>query len=391
LANDVRLPVTLSFYILFFPFAKAIIGQSFIISDIFFLAFIFFCFIEALFKKRFTLISPDAFFLIFVSLTTSGKFIATHLQSYLFEIGSFIYMYTGARCIASQINTAEKLKRFTGIIVKMFVVFLLLSAILIVIKSLGFKQFTEPFFIVQMKYKGFFELSNQLAVFLVCFWPLAVLNLAEKPGRRFSLYFIFFIVLSYTASRIGLWIGIGQTILVEAILCGKQQNNFLLTRLFALIAIIFLVISIMATLPSMQRSLGNIEKAGLTIDQPRIKTFRSAFNASMSWLTGYGLGCFDKSHPHEIHNTLFSLLVETGILGFLVLTLGIIVVFNAFLRSDSCYDMPGLKVALIVSCLGIASIGTVHYLLRTRSCWLIFSIMLIIVKLQKSAVTNTNE
>ena len=386
-----KLPLTLSLYIILFPLATGLIGDSFIVSDIFFLSFIFLCLIEILYQKRFRLISLDAFFLIFVSLTTLGETISTHLQAYLFEVSSFIYMYIGARCISGHINTPEKLKSFISLIRKMFLIFLLFSTVLIVIKSLGFNQLTETFFKHQMKYKGFFKISNQMAIFLICLWPVTVVGLTEKPVWRFSLYFLFFVVLSYTASRSGFWIGIGQTILIEAILCGKKQNKFLLTRFFSLIAIILLVVSIMATLPSMKRSLGNIKKAGLTIDQPRVKNFRNAFNASKFWLSGYGLGCFDQNHRHEIHNTPLSVLVETGIFGFLILSLGFIVFFNAFIKTDSCTNLPGFKGALIVSCLGIAGIGTVHYLLRTRSCWLIFSMMISLIKFQKSMETLTNE
>jgi hypothetical protein len=292
-------------------------------------------------------------------------------------------MYVGTRFITNCIDTEEKLERFVSLIRRVFIIFLIFSAIIILLRAIGFNELTDSYFRYQINYKGFFRITNQLAIFLVCLWPLAIIGFSQKPASRFILYFIFFITLSYTASRSGFWIGLGQTLMIEAVLFRKNQSHYLLTRFCSLIAIILLVISIMATLPAMNRSLGNKKNAALTIDKYRVSNFRDAFNQAGAWVSGYGFGCFDQVYRWEVHNTPFSILVETGIAGLLAATLGFLIFLNAFLKSKSLQQLPLLKGALIISFLGMAGAGMVHYLLRTRSCWLVLAISLCIIKLQE--------
>ncbi|MGM0598308.1 MAG: O-antigen ligase family protein [Candidatus Rifleibacteriota bacterium] len=380
--DDSAFPLPLSLYIIFFPIAIGILGPSFIVADIFFLLFIFACLIKAFIRKQFTIISLDAIFLIFLGCTAFGNNITAHLPAYLFEVASLVYMYAGSRCILSQIDSSEKLNQFIDLIRKVFIIFLLFSAIIIIFRALGFNHITESFFKYGKNYKGFFNFTNQLSIFFACLWPITIIGFSEKPAWRFFFYFIYLVILSYTGSRSGFWIGLGQTTLIEILFCNKKQSAFLVARAFGLAAVLFFVITIMATMPSLNRSLGQNKDASLSLDQPRIINFRNAFNNSKSWLSGYGLGCFDQVYRFEVHSTPLSILVETGICGFLSLSLGIIIFANAFLRASPDRSLPNLKKALIISYLGIIGIGTVNYLFRNRSCWLLFAITLVFIKIQ---------
>jgi hypothetical protein len=313
-----------------------------------------------------------------------GSHIATNLAAYVFELGSFIFMYIGARCIAGELDAPEALKKFLGITNKMFLFFLLLFAALILLRNLGFNELTSFFFMTGNRFKGFFNFTNQLSIFFICLWPFAMLDCADKPVARFFFYGIYLVVLTYIGSRSGFWIGLAQTVLIEIFIGQRQRLWTLAVSLAALGAIVFLTITLMATEPSLQRSMGEERYATLELDEARLINFRQAFNASENWLLGYGLGCFDQNHRHEVHNTPFSVLVETGVLGFISFALFIIVIGIGVFRALPLSSVPNLKAALYISLLGMFGVGMFIYLLRNRSCWLVFAIALTLVKRQKT-------
>lgn len=386
--NDVSWLLIL--YVVLFPFAIGIVGPSFIISDVFLLGFIGVCLAKNLAKKSFQAISFDVLFLLLVAATLTGAGIATHLKAYLFELGSLVFMYLGARCIAAEISTADRLNSFVELVGKMFLIFLLFSFAVIVLRNCDFKELTDYFFASGNRFKGIFNFTNQLSIFLICLWPLAALSLRKSRSLRFVSYLAYLVCLSYIGSRSGFWIGITQTALIEIFIPERKGSSILALNLALLAAIVFLVISFTASEVAMQRSLGDYGHGALELDEARVNIFRQAFNVSEFWLLGYGLGCFDQNHRHEVHNTPFSILVETGLAGFVIASIFTLIFLYALFKAPDLAVLPKLHTALFISLAGMASVGMVIYLLRTRSCWLVFAIALAFIKIERPSENVCN-
>lgn len=262
-------------------------------------------------------------------------------------------------------------------------VFLLaVSLAAIFLRSLGELELTDILFSVHGSFKGLFNFTNQMAILLVCFWPLAIMRAKQQPLKRFICYFMLMAVLVSVASRSGFWIAVGQSIIVELFFSRGQKKMNIVLRFSALASVVALVISLLATDPGLHRSLGSLEHAPLSFDEPRIKNFREALNSAPDWLRGYGLGCFDQTHVHEVHNTPFSVLVETGVVGFMAFIAIFAFYALKFYRSSEIEELPNLKFALSLAWLGLISMGMFHYLLRNRSVWLIVALTIAFITLQ---------
>lgn len=371
-------------YILFFPVAMGIVGDRMIISDIFLSLIIFVGIFRALYQKSFRVISLDAVFLSFVAFSLIGVNISKYFLNYSFEITSFIYMYIGARILSADISDKMRLKRFLDFLSNTFLFFICLFAFSVFLHSLGFEDITGYLFASAGRLKGFFRFTNQLSIFLICLWPIVMIKYFKQPIKRFFFYGVFLVVIASIGSRSGFWISIIQTALMEFFYPEESKSLSLIFRLISFTAISFLTVSLLANTVALQRSLGNSQIAVLEMDEARVINLRQAFNASENWVTGYGLGCFHKDHRHEVHNTLFSVLVETGIGGFISISMLILLTLAILAKSSDIPEIPNLKAAIMISLAGMAGVGMFIYLLRTRSCWLVFAIILAFSQLQKN-------
>ena len=380
--EDGFLPVLLCCYVIALPFATGIIGKSFIVADIFLLLLIATGFYRTLVSGKLQANPGDAGFLILVGASFAGKHVLAEPQAFAFELGSLVFMYFGARVIAGYINDKQQFGKLLLLIARLIICLLMASLAAIFLRQLGELELTEFFFSVHGSFKGLFNFTNQMAIFLICFWPLTIMREDLGSLKRFVCYFMLLAVMVSVASRSGFWIAVGQTIIIELIFSrGKKRMNTFL-RFSALASVVALVISLLATDPGLHRSLGSLEHAPLSFDEPRIKNFREAFNSAPDWLRGYGLGCFDQKHVHEVHNTPFSVLVETGVVGFMAFMAIFAFYALRFFRSSEIEGLPDLKLALGLAWSGIISMGMFHYLLRNRSVWLILALTIAFIALQ---------
>ncbi len=373
------LPAALVYYLAAFPIAFGIVGKSFIFADLFIIFLIVSSFVNLLFKKSIGLLDVDSLLVAFCGAALLGRNNLVHPGAFAFEFTSVVFLYVGSRLIADEIAEQSRFTRFLNILGRMFHLFLYFSVVIIFLHMIGVPELTDFFYSVHDNYKGFFNFTNQLAIFLICLAPLAMIDKSESYWLRFISYGALFLVMSSTASRSGFWILIGQVCLIEMFYPQKRSRAQIVLSFATIACIVALVISVMATDEGMQRSLGSLEYAPLSFDKPRIQNFREAFNSSADWVLGYGLGCFDQVHVHEVHNTPFSLLVETGLAGFIFSGLLFLLTAIRFFRVETPEEMPLLKRALCVSWAGIMAIGMFHYLLRNRSCWLVFALTLVLV------------
>lgn len=376
-----RLSFLLVGYLVSFPVALGLISKRFIFSDIFLILIIISGLVECLRSKQLKVISLDILFLVFSAISLVGVYVTSHLSAYTFELSAMAFSYVGARNIAAKITSPDMLELFLKTMGKVFQLFIIFFGIVICARLFGFVEITEPFYL-SGRFKGLFNFTNQLGIFLVCLMPLAIMDKFDKPVARFSLYGIFFLILSSIASRSCFWVGVVQTILVEIFVPERKKAWLATFRYVALALIFFLVISIMATQPSLQRSLGNDSYKPLTFDSERMKNFREAFNASEYWLRGYGLGCFRQRNTYEVHNSAFSVLVETGVIGFIVFMVFCISILTRAYKAGDFTNAPDFRRALFLSLFGIISLSMLHNLLRTRSCWLVLTIVLCFLSLQ---------
>lgn len=379
--SEERLSPVLVGFLIALPFAVGIIGKSFIVADIFLIFLLVSGLIKSLFEKTLRLDAIDAAFIALVGISLLGKNALVHVSAFVFELASLIFLYLGCRFIARDIAAEVRLFKVTALIGNILRTFLLVAFVVILLRNAGLTEITEIFYSVHGSFKGLFNFTNQLAIFMVCFWPIAMFTYGPRPLKRFCFYAVFFSVMVSVASRSGLWIAVGQTVVLELYFSRDKKRIDTFVRFLALAGVIAMVVSLMATDPGLQRSLGNLEHAPLSFDQPRVKNFREAFNAAPDWLRGYGLGCFDQTHVHEVHNTPFSLLVETGIFGFLISLVIFFKIAAGFYRSKANLAQPDVKMALYLAWAGIIGMGMFHYLLRNRAAWVLLAMTLAFVKI----------
>lgn len=383
--STAKLSGLLSGYIFSFPLAMGIIGKSFIIADFFMLLLIAAKSCKNVIEKQFRLSSLDALLLLFLALSLIGKNVWLHPSAYFFELFSLLLLYCGSSIIAAEIGEEEKLQKFLIYFSTMFRTVIIFSSLIIVLKQMNFHEISAPFFSVHDNFKGLFNFTNQMAIFIICLWPLAIVEYSENPLRRYFFYGALFLTMASVASRSGFWIVILQAIMVEIFLPRTNRKWSLTISALALLSVLSITITFLGTDTGLQRSLGHLEHAPLTVDEPRMKNFREAFNSASSWIRGYGLGCFDQTHVHEVHNTPFSILVETGVPGLITAGFFIILILISFLKSKPLPANAVLKKALMISWAGIVSVSMFHYLLRNRSCWIILAITIALTRQDKNA------
>lgn len=377
------LPANLICYLFCLPLAFGIVGKSFTIADIAMIGLVLTRMIKFLFNPTLRISHFDAFFLAFVGVALTGHNVLSHSGAFTFELGSLILLYVGSVIIADLLSTAKEFKHFIELTGSMLAVLLAFSGIVIFLKMAGLTEETAIFFSKHNTYRAMFNFTNQLAIFLICLWPIAVLRFAESTWKRLLLYAAFFLTVSSIGSRSGFWLALVQTLLVEIFLPPPRRILNIVLSCLAVGCIIALVISLLATDLGLQRSLGNLEKASLGFDESRVVNYRQAINSSPTWIRGYGLGCFDQTHRHEVHNTPFSLLVETGVFGFSIVAFVFISLLWLFFQSVPPEEFAKVKVALYLAWGGIVAVGMFHYLLRNRAAWIVFALTMAFVKLSK--------
>ncbi len=376
------MPVLLSCYVIALPFAIGIIGKSFIVADIFLLLLIGVSFYNFLLRGGFRANPADAGFLLLIAASLAGKHVLAEPEAFAFELASLIFMYVGARVIAARIDRRKKLEKLFNFIASLTMVLLSVSTLIIFFRHFGEVGLTKSFFSVYGNFKGLFNYTNQMAILLVCFWPFFITRLSDKPFFKLFWYFIVFSVTVSIGSRSGFWVIFLQTALIELMPFRRKKVSKVFLRFGSLIAVVALTISLLATDSGLQRSLGDAGTGPRSSNVLRVKNFREALNSAPDWLRGYGLGCFDQTHVHEVHNTPFSVLVETGVVGFMAFIAIFAFYALKFYRSSEIEELPNLKFALSLAWLGLISMGMFHYLLRNRSVWLIVALTIAFITLQ---------
>jgi hypothetical protein len=224
--------------------------------------------------------------------------------------------------------------------------------------------------------RGTFRFSNQLSIYLLAAMPPAVGLGRFSAGWRFLWYALFIIVIGGVGSRGCMITGVLEMIALETFRPSDRKGWPVWTRLLVVAGLLIGVGLAMNEDYYFRRATGGETKFPLTFDSERVTNFRRAANELEQVFTGVGLGCFQALFGYEVHNTMLSLLAETGVFGLLAFSILMMTALPSLLQTLSCrhrvFREAGIFLAIAIG--GLFLYGMTVNLLRSRFMWLMWGL-----------------
>jgi O-antigen ligase len=378
-------------FILSIPWVKIELLQRFALAEVLFAGFLFLLFLQVLTGEQKLLKShmpSKDFFILFgvwlIAILLSG-FGSTHTSQYLFESGGMIYLAIAAFVVAF---LAAQSEQYFGRIFK----WVRISVIIVVgvgVLGLIFQFVTEnfdPFFYNNaQKLISTFKFPNQLAGFLVLFFPL-LWEETQRSGvwiRRLfygALLLATLVCVVATGSRTGVAALVFCVGIYALIYLVRANFRMLIAGVIFLAGFYLIVQLIDQQFGVINRALSVINyvttQGGFT-DSFRLMNWGLALQIfQKSPFVGYGLGNVSVDYKYEIHNTYLSVVAEMGLIGAITfaLLLGYIIVTGiqnirmATKLANS--EWIAISRGLLIGFLTLLVYSTQQMMLRSRFFWL---------------------
>lgn len=327
--------------------------------------------------QKYYLKKADFALLFFAGVSLLGSKIGLFPESYLKELLTLAFLWIGFQAFSHQARKqrdfATAVRTFAG----MFLVVVTILAGGFLGELLGGISFFRS---DARKFCWPFPHSNQLGIFVVFGLPFAMIFLRKWfILSRLFIYGVVFLIQSQVGSRGGMLVGLVQICLCEFFLIRERNNLPKPARAVFLLVLVLSLGLFLGNNWAFMRSLGFLPVSGpLLYDEFRATQILQIINSTHEWiLKGVGLGCFKEENGLEVHNTILSLAVETGIFGFLSFSFWFFWSFKpivAFIESNDSKTRFFGKMFLF-SLGGIFLLGMVNNLLRNRFFWLLVGLV----------------
>lgn len=384
-------------FILSIPWVKTELLQRLGLAEVLFGAFLFILFLHMptgqlkLYKSR--LPSKDVFILFglwLVALLLSG-FGSTHVSEYLFESGGMVYLAITAiviALIAAQTEQYfERIFKWARISVVIVVGVGALGMILQIVTG----HYDPLFYNTARKLISTFKFPNQLAGFLVLFFPM-IWEEAQRSGswiRRLfygAILIATFVCIVATGSRTGVAALVFCFGIYASIYLVRANFRMLVAGVIFLAGFYFVVLLIDQHFGVINRALSVINTVttqGEFTDSFRLMNWGVALQLfQKSPFLGYGLGNISVDYQYEIHNTYLSVVAEMGMIGAVAFALlfGYIIVTGiqniriATKLANSHWI--AISRGIFIGFLTLLVYSTQQMMLRSRFLWLAIGLII---------------
>jgi len=326
-----------------------------------------------------------------------------HPRSYLFEAGGMFYL--GALSVVVAIISALGTRMFQRVIhwLTYSVVIVAVVSLVGIAKVVITGHYDLFFYSNAAKLIATFKYPNQLAGFLVLFFPLAWELLLGNRGSRRLGYGLLFLSMVGGVLASGSRSGVAAVALITGIyliwyLLRKNVKVILGLTLAGGVTII--------TIYLLQSHIGVVDR-GLTVlntvfveghvtDPFRLKNWSNALLIFQAHpVTGYGLGNIWRDFVYEVHNTYLSVLAEMGLIGaFALILLFGYILYISYCNIRLARIIPrwelyarGLFMGLLAECI----YATQHVIIRSRHLWLVFGLVVAMNTLLRRAKNREGE
>ncbi|MBI1730860.1 O-antigen ligase family protein [Candidatus Acetothermia bacterium] len=384
-------------FILSIPWVKTELLQRLGLAEVLFGAFLFFLFLQMstgqlkLYKSR--LPSKDVFILFglwLVALLLSG-FGSTHVSQYLFESGGMVYLAITAIAIA--LIAAQSEQYFERIFkwARISVVIVVGVGALGMILQIVTGHYDPLFYNTARKLISTFKFPNQLAGFLVLFFPM-IWEEAQGSGswiRRLfygALLIATFVCIVATGSRTGVAALVFCLGIYASIYLVRANFRMLIAGVIFLASFYFIVLLIDQHFGVINRALSVINTVttqGEFTDPFRLMNWGVALQLfQKSPFLGYGLGNISVDYQYEIHNAYLSVVAEMGMIGAVAFALlfGYIIVTgiqNIRLATKLANShWIAISRGIFIGFLTLLVYSTQQMMLRSRFLWLAIGLII---------------
>ncbi|NCB37394.1 MAG: hypothetical protein EOM80_01385 [Erysipelotrichia bacterium] len=342
------------------------------LSDAVGIVILLFGFIAACCGKMPDLGKTDGYFIFFVACSLMGAEVTGVPKFYLFELSAVLFLFACFKAVSEFLKTREYLARACVLSGNAM---LLVMGINTLVVALHYPDTIDLFasFFTSEKLSWPFQFSGQLGLSLTILFPLCICSRPFSSVQRMLIYVMFVVNTGAVGSRSVFWLALAEILYAEFFMYFSRSVYRNLLKAAMLFLVIGGLIVFLGNEFSFQRSLGQIEEIPLLFDETRVVILRDAVRTWSVWIQGYGLGCFKAFNEMEIHNTPFSLLVETGLGGFVAAMCFLFSIVAAFWQGAK-KDNSLLASAIVLSLLAIIYHSMFRNLLTNRTCWFVLSL-----------------
>jgi len=316
-----------------------------------------------------------ALFVAFLGFSLLGVSVFQNSDSYIFDLVSVLWLFTGAWLIQSELKTDALVATGVSWFNRLFLPVLLFNLAGMATHWLGLDEYTGGVFSFRLYLP--FRFPILLGAYLITAYPFAVAWRMLSFRKRMAAGIGFLTVVSGIGARSCMLIAVFQVIWIELVIYGKERSLFPRWLKMSLFVAGVLVAGLMLSGEfTLQRSLGTAGVKDLVNDEPRQRQLECATEHLPEWMTGIGLGCFKVVHGEELHNTPVNLLVETGIGGFATAHVALLLIFLPVIRKIRYGTRVEKHRAGILLCVALSLylLGLFHNLLRNRFVWLVLAL-----------------
>jgi len=324
------------------------------------------------------------------AILLSGLFVS-HREAYLFEAAGLIYLAILSWALAYVTGIWSDYRRVQSILFASLAGCALFGLVGIFFGVSG--RWPSIFYNNAYKLKATFKNPNQLAGFLVLFFPWLLLLVRRAASRGIQIRYVLLLLLVLvellaTGSRTGVGVAFlllafeGGSLLAKAAWRGHIHFRTVFFGGMGMLLLGAVVWFLRAKIGVISRALSVLQvmATGHITDPFRRQNWWLGLKTFAQYpITGRGIAQIAAEHPYEIHNTYIAVLAEMGAIGFLafMLLVGYVLslAWRNILLTKTEPDWNTVARGLFLGLVGELIFASQHMFLRNRALWVWFALI----------------